>query len=86
MVAAEVANTLSIFGGMKVIAVLGVVEGLVTPKRVDGLVFTCFKSRARGGGGGERDDCRDGSFEEGTHVLVRQRVNVIICEVAELKL
>ena len=53
MVAAEVANALSNFGDIKVITVIGVAEGLVTPKRVDGLVFTCFKSRAGRG----RDDC-----------------------------
>ena len=44
MVVAEVANNLSIFGVVEVIAIIGVVEEVVTSKRVDGLVFTFSKS------------------------------------------
>ena len=47
IVVAEIANNIFIFGVVEVIAVIGVVEEVVTPKRVDGLVFTFFKSGAK---------------------------------------
>ena len=78
---AEVAKTLSIFGVMDLPVALGVVEGLVTPKRVEGLDFYLLP-RFNGG----ESDSRYRTFEEGTYVLIGQRLHVIICEITELKL
>ena len=78
--AGEVAKTWSIFGITEILLVTGTVEGVVTPKRVDRIVFTFLNS------GGWRDDSRDGTFEESMCFIGCQRVNVILCYVAELEL